>query len=321
MPYAVAAAAVAAGGAIYASDQASTAQNKATDKAIEAQKAFANSSKADLAPYRDAGAAALDRLRTLMGLAPGNASKDYTGSLVDMSSGTPAPVQRLYATDPAYKAAWDNYAAQHLQHFGKGYTPDSNASVIEQAVRAQLPDQAAQPDSSAGSGDSELLRKFNADDLAADPVYNSGLQFGLDEGTKAVERRASASGGYDSGATLKALTRFANDYGSTKAADSRSRFVEDQGNVYGKLSALAGMGSGATSIGVGAGASTASNLSGLISGQGNANAAAAIAGGNALAGGANSVGNYFQQQQLLAQLSGGGQRTTPSYTGTMDSNQ
>lgn len=63
----------------------------------------------------------------------------------------------------------------------------------------------------------QFARKFTQDDMNADPVYKSGLQFGLDQGTQGINRQAAAGGNFLSGATLKALTRFGNDYGSTKA--------------------------------------------------------------------------------------------------------
>ena len=39
-----------------------------------------------------------------------------------------------------------------------------------------------------------------------------GYQFGLDEGTKAVQASAAARGGLNSGATLKSLQKFGTDY-------------------------------------------------------------------------------------------------------------
>jgi hypothetical protein len=39
-----------------------------------------------------------------------------------------------------------------------------------------------------------------------------GYQFGLDEGTKAVQASAAARGGLNSGSTLKALTQYGNNY-------------------------------------------------------------------------------------------------------------
>lgn len=236
--------------------------------------------------------------------------------------------------DPKFAAIKDQLISQandaHQKQFGMGiFDSRSGLAIPEERAKfdRQIQDQATQQykaqygDTAGAPGSGDLLRKFQSSDLAADPVYNSGLQFGLNEGTKAIERRQSARGGYDSGAALKELTRFGNDYGSTKAADSRARFVEDQNLQFGKLSGVAGMGSGATTVGVGAGTSAGSNLAALQSGQGNANAAATIAGGNAFAGGANSIANYYAQQQMLQQLQGGGARTLApnhSLTGASD---
>lgn len=231
MPWGIAAAAL--GSAVIgglSANSAADAQSSATDRAVGAQNDQYLQNRADLAPYREAGQAALTRLRSLLGID---------------SSGTGSP--------------------------------DS----------------------------SPLLRKFSSSDLESDPVYQNGLKFGVDEGTKAIERRAAAIGSYDSGGTLKALTRYGTDYGSTKAADSYSRFRDFQDSNYGKLAGIAGMGSGATNVGVGANTATGSNLAALYTGQGNANAAATIAGGNAITGAIGNGMNYY----YLNKLTGGGQRT------------
>jgi hypothetical protein len=65
------------------------------------------------------------------------------------------------------------------------------------------------------------------------------------------------------------------------------------------------MGSGATTVGVNAGANTAGNLANLYTGAGNAAGASTIAQGNAISSGVNGYMNY----NLLRQLSGGGQRS------------
>lgn len=168
---------------------------------------------------------------------------------------------------------------------------------------------------------SPLLRKFTQSDLESDVPYNAGLQFGLDEGRKAIERRAASAGGYDSGAALKALTRFGSDYGTTKAEGAYGRFVGNQGDIYGRLSGIAGLGSGATNVGVQAGTATSSNLANLYSGLGNARGASQIAQGNALGGGLSGIGNYYGQMNMLQQLMGGGGRTLtgdPNLLGASD---
>lgn len=312
MPWIVGGAIV--GGAALSAASASSAADKqsaATDKAIAATQQAASTARADLAPYRQAGAAALSRLQKLMGIG---------------GPGVDDPKLQQIKSDLIAKAD-----AAHQQKFGMGiFDPRSGLAIPEERAKfdQNIHNQAQQiySDQNGGAGASpsgtegDLLRKFQTSDLAADPVYNSGLQFGLDEGTKAIERRAAAGGSYDSGGTLKALTRYANDYASTKGADAYSRFTNDQNNIYGRLSGIAGMGSGATTVGVQAGGNAASNLAALQSGQGNANAAASIAQGNAFSGGANNFANIYGQNNAmnnyfdrLQQLQGGGARTlTPN---------
>jgi hypothetical protein len=241
-------AAASIGGALIGADAAGSAadtQARATGQAVDETRRQYDQTRADLAPYRTAGASALSRLSSLLNLDTGDTS-----------------------TSP-------------------------------------------------------LLRKFTQADLASDVPYNAGLQFGLDEGRKAIERRAAAPGGtgYDSGATLKALTRFGTDYGTTKAEGAYGRFVGNQGDIYGRLAGISGMGQGATNVGVQAGAGTASNLANLYSGLGNAQGAARIAQGNMLGGGISGAGNYYGQYNLLQQLMGGGGRALsgdPNLVGASD---
>jgi hypothetical protein len=165
------------------------------------------------------------------------------------------------------------------------------------------------------SGDttnSPLLRKFSSSDLSADPVYSSGLQFGMDEGRKAIESRNVANGsGYDSSATLRQIVRYANDYGTTKANDAYNRFVNDQSNIYSRLSGTAGGGQVATNLGQLSNEST-NAITNTEMGAANARAAGIVGGANAWTGAIsnlNSSYNNYQNTQLLKQLlqqNGGG---------------
>lgn len=162
-------------------------------------------------------------------------------------------------------------------------------------------------DGTGGYGD--LTRKFSTSDLNADPVYQSGLQFGLDQGTGAINARALQTGSYDSGATLKALTRYANDYGSTKANDSYNRFNTDNTNTFNRLSGVSGGGQTATNTVSSAGANAANNISNLETQAGNARSAGIVGGANAWGGALNSVGgafNNYEQNKLLKQYLNGG---------------
>lgn len=162
------------------------------------------------------------------------------------------------------------------------------------------------------SGDtknSQLLSRFSSADLANDPVYNSGLQFGMDEGRKAIEARNIANGsGYDSSATLRQIVRYANDYGTTKANDSYNRFVNDQSNIYSRLSGAAGGGQVASNLGS-LGLSSTGAITNAQQGAANARAAGIVGGANAWGGALeNGVGLYnnYQNRVLLNKLLGGG---------------
>lgn len=118
--------------------------------------------------------------------------------------------------------------------------------------------------------------------LQSDPGY----QFGLQQGTNALERGAAARGGLYSGATMKALQRYGNDYASTKFNET-----------FNRLSGVAGTGQTATQSVGQFGQNVANNISDYALQAGNARAANALNQGNILSGFANRVGgmaaSYF----------------------------
>lgn len=150
--------------------------------------------------------------------------------------------------------------------------------------------------------DAPLARRFTMADFNADPVAQAGFQFGMDEGRKAIERRAASAGGYDSGATLKALTRFGNDYGMTKAGESYNRFTQDQTNLFNRLAAISGIGQTAANTVATTGMNTANNVSNAAIGMGNARGASTIAGANAVSNAVNNVGSWLMNQEILNRM-------------------
>lgn len=164
------------------------------------------------------------------------------------------------------------------------------------------------PDVRADAGD--LARNFTMADRDADPVYQSGLQFGLDEGRNAINARAIGAGGYDSGATLKALTRYGNDYGSTKANESYNRFNNNQSTIYNRLAGVSGSGQTATNQVQAAGTNMANQVSDLYGQGANARAAGIVGGSNAWGSAAqginSSLNNYNSNRTLQALLAAQG---------------
>lgn len=142
-------------------------------------------------------------------------------------------------------------------------------------------------------------RKFSAQDMAADPVYNSGLQFGLDQGTQGINRQAAAGGSFLSGATLKALTKYGNDYASTKANESYNRFNNDQATQYNRYAGLSGAGQQATNQVSAAGANMANQVSNNQLSAGAANASGYMGQANALSGAVGQASKLYNQNQMM----------------------
>jgi hypothetical protein len=116
-----------------------------------------------------------------------------------------------------------------------------------------------------------------------------------------------------SGETLKALTKYATDYTGQQAGNSYNRYYGDQDRTFNRLSGVSGTGQTATTNTANFGAQTANNVGNIMTAQGNARGAAAIAGGNAISGAANNVGNWWNQQQMVNSLRGGGSQSGFNY--------
>lgn len=314
MPYAVAAAAIAAGGAAYSADQAKSGaaeQVKATDRAIAEQNRNIALTRSDNAQFLRTGTSANQRLAQLLGINNG----------VDES-------------DPRYQAIYnklhDDYSALHYARYGTPLDASTDQASLAM-VQKQLQSQAAAEYKSQYGNESvandpafgSLLRKFTQADLEADPVYQSGIKFGAQQGQDAINARATQAGNYDSGATLKALTRFNSDYASTKANDAYNRFTNDQNNIFNRLSGISGTGQVATSQVGASGANTTNAIAQSLTEAGNARAAGIVGGANAWGNAGqstNSAINNYQNNQLLQKIlagqnNNGGQTSNFAYTG------
>lgn len=236
--------------------------------------------------------------------------------LVDTSSGVPKPNADLYANSQAYRNAWDSYLQEHVARFGTGYTNASDPDMLNSILRDKLAPAIAQEnadldaknqarqyaESQAGAQAASqsmqdnplfgsLNKQFTEQDFWNDPGTKLGFQFGLDQGTQGLNRQAAANGSLNSGATLKALTRYATDYTGTKYGDAWNRDQTLKGNQYNRLASLAGVGQSAVNT-VGSAGSNAANQMGSNSLYGgNAQANAAYASGNARANSAIGTGN------------------------------
>lgn len=218
---------------------------------------------------------------------------------------------------------------------------------LPQSQNSDTIDMQAQPDGSfasgqdSGMGFGDLSKSF---DFTKDPRYNAqfeatnhpfsmadfqadpGAEFRMAEGQKGVERSGSAKGMTLSGAGLKALERYRQDFASNEFSKAYDRFTNEraygtgeyqrafdrfnteQGNKFNKLATVAGIGQTANGQNNSAGANFGANASDLITGQGNAIAAGQAGGAAALGGALANIGNQTSQYLTLRDLLSGRSR-------------
>lgn len=156
-------------------------------------------------------------------------------------------------------------------------------------------------------------------DLQADP----GFQFRLQQGTNAINNRASAGGSSLGGGVLKELARYGQGIGSEEAGNAYNRFNADRGFDYGVLGDLynrqvqqQGIRAGGLQNLTGIGQQAAGNVSNLATGLGsslgdlelqkaNSSAAGTAAGYNALGGFFGGLGSNLGGLASLYGMSGG----------------
>jgi hypothetical protein len=186
-------------------------------------------------------------------------------------------------------------SANAAKKAASGQQKATDAAMAEQQRQYDLTREDQAPWREAGVDALGRLAGFVDPSMSHQDVMNEpGYQFGLNEGLNAMQNTAAARGGLYSGAAMKGLTRYANDYASTKYGDAWNRMQTDAGNRWGRLSALAGIGQAATNQTNAAGANYANNAGNLLTSNANAQGAAGMARGNIWGNALNqfaSVGN------------------------------
>lgn len=124
--------------------------------------------------------------------------------------------------------------------------------------------------------DPYMSRQFSAQDFVKDPGYD----FRMQQGQRNLESSAAARGNLNSGATLKALQRYGQDFASNEYSNAYNRYNADRDQRWNKLSSLAGLGQNAQNQVSNAGQSYANQFAQNQMDMGNAQAANAISQSN-----------------------------------------
>jgi hypothetical protein len=128
----------------------------------------------------------------------------------------------------------------------------------------------ASPYNEAGLG---ALSSLASGDFAKNMEMDPGYQFRMKQGQNALQSSAAARGSLNSGATMKALQRYGQDFASNEYNNAYNRNYE-------RLSQLAGLGANANQNLMNAAGNYGSQVSGNMTGLGNAQASAQIAQAN-----------------------------------------
>jgi hypothetical protein len=228
---------------------------------------------------------------------------------------------------PIYGNGMSNFGVAGQQGGGQG----SNSQVDEEGLNAAIAKYYAEQDAqnkgaAADPAYGSLLRpyrngeefSFTGKDLATDPGY----QFGLNQGTQGVERGQAARGNFLSGAAMKELDRFNQDYAGTKFDNAFNRasstwntnlnaYDNNRSRIYSFLTGVSTLGqNSAAQVGTNNQQAASAIGNNVMSGAA-AQSAGQIAGGNALQSGINNGVNTYNWNNMLS--NGGGGKGLSSY--------
>lgn len=321
---AVGSAVIGAGASVYSANKSSDAINSASGKAKNVQLAMYNQSRADLAPYRASGYAALDQINQLYGLStPGNSAwmaqygtpitvagrgassgktvnpTDPMGTAVGQKFGLPgfskSQSKKYGATiDPitgTVTIAGDPYRSEYMTNYlrtGQG-SPGKKLTWVTRAIdNLRASGWTYDPNRTAQSADDQAAQSGERDlsQFYTSPQY----EFNRSEGLRGLENSAAARGGAFSGNAIRGSEMFA----SNLASGEFNSYVD-------RLFAIAGLGQNSTNTGVVAGQNTANTISNIYQNMGNARASSYLAAGggvnNAIQGGIQNwaFNNYLNR--------------------------
>ncbi len=283
-----------------AAQESNKLQKEMFDKNIELQ-----------APFRQAGLNALNQLMYGVGV-PNTGVVTATPSDQSYDAIRKELLSKFTTQGQGGPVAGQAESNDGTVGFIRGLTGQTGTSTVDEAgldaaIRQRMAENAGAAVSNTqqpgGPGYGDLTRDFTMSDFKADPGYD----FRMSEGMKAIERSAAARGGLNSGATLKAITRFGQDTAAQEYGTAYNRFRQGQQVKLNPLQSIAGVGRTATGQINSLNSNYATNVGNNLTGAANASGAATIAGSNALSGSLTNGINSWQQANLLKSLFNNGQ--------------
>lgn len=262
------------------------AQQQGAEAAANASKAQFDTTNAQQQPFIQSGYGALNRLNYLLGVSPQTASGAPVNSSGSSNGVDPSSGFRMGPGGGISQGIAGGFS-QNGMNLGQ---------VVGNAARGS-PGVAANPSAGGGApaaggpGYGSLTAAFTPQDYLNN--QDPGYQFQLQQGTQALRNASAAGSGALSGAALKDLIGYNQDYASTGYQSAFDRFNTQNNNTYSRLSGLATLGQASAG-------NVAAQGTALAGQQATALTAAGAAKGGMYAGIANNLGggasNYWLSQ-------------------------
>ncbi|MFC6747090.1 hypothetical protein [Methylobacterium persicinum] len=133
-----------------------------------------------------------------------------------------------------------------------------------------------------------------------------GYQFNLSQGLKAAQNSAAARGLGLSGAAIKGATSYATGLADSTYQNQFNNAVTNQTNAFNRLLQTTSLGANAAGQQASANTTTGTNIAATQIGSGNAQAAAATSGANAVGTALNSAAQNYALAPIYNKLLGSG---------------
>lgn len=320
-------AAVAVGGSLLASSMQSDASESAAQTQADSsrqsaavQKQMFDTLNQQQAPYRQAGYSSLDEILKGFGMAPTGAGGSATGMTAAAAGApsrasftTPGGVPPMHWGGGTFERMDERtgqpvYVVKDLNDPGA-----ASYETLGPAVAGGGFDQAGYDaanakylsEVNAGGGAQAggvvpsgfFSKQFGPADLYSNlaPNYN----FMLGQGLGAVKNAGNLQTGLVSGNTLKGVNDYAQNYASNAYQQAYNNFTSNQGNIFNRLSSIAGLGQTAVGQTGSNAVQSGANIGSSLQNAGAAQAAGTIGSANALAAGGNNALGWYQLSKIM----------------------
>lgn len=300
-----------------AAEDAARTQAGAGAAASQVQREMFDITREQQRPFMESGYGSLSELNRLLGITPQTAGGEAPGTPTgaqqwDQSNGVMhggawlPPDVNLVSTDGGRGRYYDvmldgqrigglvpGGPSGRFVHDGAPIPSPRERFATQQPAQGDTPSTPATPSqpTTGGTGlpTGYLTQTFGPEQFRAG--MDPGYQWRLQQGAQGVMNTAAAGSGSLSGPALKALMEYNQGAASQEYGAAFDRFQTQQGNIFQRLSSIAGLGQNAAA-GVGNQAvATGGNIGANIVGAGNAAAAGQIGAANAYGGALSDLGS------------------------------